>query len=163
MPLLLTVALLAAHLPFAAALTVFDVREHRLPNRLVLWQSTCVAAVSLVAAALLPAVRAALPASILVAFVLGGGAVCLALLVPSALGMGDAKVAFATALVTCLLGGAVIVSALLWFCAASAVGAVVALVRSRGDFSSRFAFGPVILSVPYGGLLVAALLAGTLP
>lgn len=153
-PLWALMLLCAAHLPHAALLTAADVREHRLPNRLVLQQAVLVTAAAGCAAAFSTRAADQLLNAMILAAAITVGAVLLSLLLPAALGMGDAKALFATVLMTALLGAQTTLGALLFLVVAAGAASVLVLVRTRGRLGTAFAFGPIILALPYGGLLL---------
>lgn len=153
-PVWALVLLCAAHLPHAALLSAVDVREHRLPNRLVLQQALLVAAAALIVGLATAQGMPGLWSALLLAAAVTAGAVILSAALPSALGMGDAKTLFASVLMTALLGGQSVLGALLFLVIASGTAAVLVLVRTRGQLGASFAFGPIILALPYGGLLM---------
>jgi leader peptidase (prepilin peptidase)/N-methyltransferase len=128
---------------WAVALSVFDLRERRLPNRLTI---TGAVLILLGAAAL----GRGLPA-LLGAAALGGIYLAVHLVDPAALGGGDVKLAVGLGALTAALGGAIWVLAALGAPVLTAVAAVVAGLRRRG---------PV---VPHGpSMCAASLLAAAL-
>lgn len=156
----LLIPLLAVYLPLAMQLSAVDAREQRLPNRLVGQLSALTTLGVLLTALVVPAARAGLPFAVLSALVLGLGAVAAALISPVLLGMGDAKTLPVVVLIAGALHPLVLIGALL---AIVIVGAVVGIVVlfARGA-SARFAFGPVLLSAPFLGLLLQPLLVAAL-
>ena len=154
-PLLLAV-LLVFYLPPAAVLAWHDGTSHRLPNRWVAGLTGGVGLALAVLALLVPALRPALSAASVLALVLGAGAILLGLLAPSLLGMGDAKTVPVVVLMSTVMGGEVLIGALLGIALlGGAVGAVVLAVTRRAG--QRFPFGPVLLAGPFLGLLLAPL------
>lgn len=159
-PLLIGV-LLVVYLPPAAALAWIDAGEHRLPNRWVGALTLAVGTTLLVLGMLLPPLRGDLRTALVLAVVLGMGAVLLALLAPSLLGMGDAKALPVVVLMSAALGGEVLIAALLGIVLLGGIlGAVVLLVTRRAGV--RFAVGPVLLAGPFLGLLGAPLVSAAL-
>lgn len=153
----LALPLATAHAPFALALSYHDVREHRLPNKLVLAISGSTTAVAGTLAILDPTLQPALFSAVALSLLGTLTAIVGALLVPDALGMGDAKVIYSTLMPTLFLGAPVFIGALVWICIIGALLALTVLVLTRGDIKARFAFGPVLVSAPYGGVAIAAL------
>ena len=149
-PLLLAV-LLVVYLPPAAVLAWHDGTSHRLPNRWVAGLTGGVGLALAVLALLVPALRPALSAASVLALVLGAGAILLGLLAPSLLGMGDAKTVPVVVLMAGLLAGMLL---------AGVLGGIVLLATRRAG--ARFAVGPVLLAVPFLGLLGAPLVAAAL-
>ncbi|MCW2695373.1 MAG: Peptidase prepilin type [Modestobacter sp.] len=139
-------------------LAAVDLREHRLPNRLLAIGAAGGAALLLVAAAVdgaWPAlVRAGLAALVAFAVLLG-----MALLAPAGLGMGDVKLAGLLGLSLGWLGWPVLLLGLLLGFVAQALVGVVLLLTRRAGRRTELAFGPALL----GGSLAAALLAAPWP
>jgi leader peptidase (prepilin peptidase)/N-methyltransferase len=134
-PLLIAV-LLVVYLPPAAVLAWHDGRSHRLPNRWVAVLSLAVSLALALLAALVPALRADLWTALVLALVLGAGAIVLGLLAPSLLGMGDAKTVPAVVLMTAALGGEVLLAGLLGAALlAGLLGTVVMLAARRAGLS----------------------------
>ncbi|MCT1435995.1 hypothetical protein [Brachybacterium paraconglomeratum] len=159
-PLLLAV-LLVVYLPPAAVLAWHDGTSHRLPNRWVAGLTGGVGLALAVLALLAPALRPALSAASVLALVLGAGAILLGLLAPSLLGMGDAKTVPVVVLMAAALGGEVLLAGLLaGMLLAGVLGGIVLLATRRAG--ARFAVGPVLLAVPFLGLLGAPLVAAAL-
>ena len=161
LPLLPLLALAAAYVPPASVLAWVDVREHRLPNRWVATLTVLVAVVLALIALLQPALRPTMRSAAVLAVVIGMGAVLVALLAPSVLGMGDAKTVPVVVLMSASLGGEVLIAGLLSAALlAGLLGAAVMLVSRRAGV--RFAVGPVLLAAPFLGLLGAPLVASAL-
>ncbi|MDO5644921.1 MAG: hypothetical protein Q4G21_04410 [Dermabacter sp.] len=156
-PLVLAVILALVHLPFAIGLSWVDAREHRLPNLGVLAITGAVACAGGTYALLVPEFRQQLALALTLAFVGGIGAIILALAIPGSIGMGDAKVFPSTLAAAGMLGLGPLVGALAWICIVGAVCSVIVLLGTRGNLKARFAFGPVLLSAPYGGVALTAL------
>lgn len=155
------VVLALVYLPPAVVLSCIDVREHRLPNAWVGGMTLAVAAALLLAAVLDPALHSPLRGAAVIALVLGAGAVLLALIAPPLIGMGDAKALPVMVLMSTVMGGEVLIGALLGIALlGGAVGAVVLAVTRRAG--QRFPFGPVLLAGPFLGLLLAPLVARAL-
>lgn len=160
----LIAVLLVAYLPPAMVLSWVDGREHRLPNRWVAVLTGAVAGTLLLLGMLMPSLRPDLRTAFVLALVLGLGAILLALLAPSLLGMGDAKTLPVVVLISAALGGEVLIAALLGIALLGGIlGAAVLVVTRRAGV--RFAVGPVLLAGPFLGLvgapLVGAALGGT--
>lgn len=155
------VVLLFVYLPPAVVLSRIDVLEQRLPNAWVGGMTLAVAAALLVAAGLDPALHSPLRGAAIIALVLGAGAVLVALVSPALIGMGDAKAFPVMVLMSTVMGGEVLIGALLGIAVlGGAVGAaVLAMTRRAGQ---RFPFGPVLLSGPFLGLVLSPLVAGAL-
>jgi leader peptidase (prepilin peptidase)/N-methyltransferase len=137
-------------------LTVVDLREHRLPNRLLTIGTAGGGVLLLVAATADDAWpelgRAVLAGAAAFAVLLG-----MALLAPAGLGMGDVKLAGFLGLYLGWLGWPVVLLGfLLGFLVQALVGLVLLLARRAGR-RTELPFGPALL----GGALAAALLSGT--
>ncbi len=156
----LATALAIAHAPFAIFLSYIDARDHRLPNVAVLGVSGTVTTVAGIYGLVRPSAASAVQGAVLIAIAGTVLAVLLALFIPGSIGMGDAKVLYSTLLPAALLGGSVIVGACAWICLVGAVVAVAVLIATRGDTKARFAFGPILVSAPYGGVALAILASG---
>lgn len=153
-PLPALIALLVVYLPQAVALSVIDVREHRLPNRHVLVLSGSIVLVTAGVALLYPPARGDVVLALATGLLGGALAVCIALLSPSLLGMGDAKTIPAVLVTTCLLGWDVLLSGLLGTAILGGVCGIVTLLRTR-DARAAFAYGPVLLAMPMVGIALA--------
>lgn len=149
--------LAAAHAPFALALSYRDVREHRLPNVLVLAVSGTTTAGAGALALLDPALQPAFLGAVTIALLGMLAGIVFALLVPGVIGMGDAKVLYSSLMPALFLGAPVFIGALVWICLTGALLALIVLILTRGNTKARFAFGPVLVSAPYGGVAIAAL------
>lgn len=159
--LLPQVVLVLAYLPLAMRMSWWDAREHRLPNPLV-GALTALTLLGLGLSALLePELRSPLRVALVLAAVVGAGAVLLALLAPPLLGMGDAKTLPAVVLMTSMLGGGAVVAGACGALLLAGIAGAVTLVRT-GTGRARFALGPVLLSTPFLGLLGAPLLGPAL-
>ncbi|HJB09949.1 MAG TPA: prepilin peptidase [Candidatus Brachybacterium merdavium] len=161
LPLLPLLALAAAYVPPASVLAWVDVREHRLPNRWVATLTVLVAVVLALIALLQPALRPTMRSAAVLAVVIGMGAVLVALLAPSVLGMGDAKTVPVVVATSAALGGEVLLASLLGIAVLGGVVGVVVLMISRRP-GQRFAFGPVLLAGPLLGVLGGPLVARAL-
>lgn len=148
------VALALAYLPLAAVLSVVDLREHRLPNRLVLALSGAVCLATTGIALLVPAARTACLSALVIALGAGVVAVLIALLAPDLLGMGDAKILPAVVAVAAVLGWDVLIGGMLGAAVLGGVAGIVAMAVTR-DARTRIAYGPVLLSAPLLGLVLA--------
>ena len=152
---------LAAHLVFAATsiwLVVVDLREHRLPNRIVAWSTGGILALFIASSAINAASEAAQPWNKLLVSVLSGvgyGLVFFLLwfFAPRALGAGDVKLA---PLIGLMAGWSGLWVAALWVpLFIGVIGGIAGLV-GRTKRQEFFAFGPVLI----GACWLAALLAG---
>lgn len=153
--------LLVVYLPPALVLAWVDAREHRLPNRWVGGLTAAVCAALTVIAVMLPDQREVLRAALVLALVLGVGAVVVALVAPPLLGMGDAKTLPVVVLMSAAFGAEVLIAALLGIAIVSGVaGAGVILAARRAGVS--FAVGPILLAGPFLGLLGAPLVRAAL-
>lgn len=154
LPLPAVAVLMAVYVPHAIALSVVDLREHRLPNPLVLSLTLAVALVAAGSALLVPAARGQVAAAVVLAVVGAALAVGVALLAPPLLGMGDAKTLPAALLTTALLGWDALLGGLLGTAVLGGLGGIVALVRTR-DVRASFAYGPALLAMPVAGMVLA--------
>lgn len=161
LPSLAVGALAVAYLPLALALSITDVREHRLPNRLVAALTAAVGLVLLATAATVPATRSLCLGALALALLIGLLGIAVALLAPDLLGMGDAKTAPAVAAVACALGWDVLLGALLGCALLGGAVAAAVMIRSRSA-RTRMAYGPVLLSSPLLGLLLAPVVRAAL-
>lgn len=146
----------ALQLPWALVLSWIDVREHRLPNLLVLAMTGAVFLGAGASAFLVADQFRTVAFAFILALAIGLGAVLVALFVPGALGMGDAKVTVSTVFLASLAGVSGLLGAFVWTCLVGGLAAVFIFVRTR-DAKTRFAFGPVLLSAPWGGALLESL------
>lgn len=155
------IAVALAYLVFAIRLSWIDVREHRLPNVLTLALNGAVLAVGAITALAIVEYKPRFMASLILALALGVLAVGIALVFPSSIGMGDAKVIPALVFVSVYLGSVTaLLGALAWVCVVGGIAALIVAVKS-GSTKTRFAFGPVLLSAPLGGIALATV--GALP
>ncbi len=161
LPLLAVVVLLVVYVPHAVALSVVDVREHRLPNRVVGSLTVSVLAVLGAAAAVAAPARPAVLFAIAVGLVAALAGIAIALVGPQLLGMGDAKTAPAALVTSAALGWDVLVAGLLGIAVVGGTIGIVLLVATR-DATARFAYGPVLLAAPLLGLVTAPLVRGAL-
>jgi len=138
----LTLARLAVAGAALGTVTAIDLREHRIPNRIVLPAATICAVLAGPAT-----LRHSLPAVALVGVLL-----LLAFLQPTALGMGDVKQALLIALA---LGAAAESALLLGLLLAAAVGAVLAIRRGRRALTEAMPLAPFLAA----GAAVALALA----
>lgn len=139
----------------AVALSFIDLREHRLPNRIIYPWTGIVVGLLLPTALLLGDPFAAVRA-LAAALVWGGAFLLVRLIAPPALGMGDVKLAVVLGLYTGFLGwetvlGAVVLSFLLGGIASAAL-----LISRRGNARTAVPFGPFLLV----GTAVALMLSG---
>lgn len=159
-PLLIGV-LLVVYLPPAMVLSWVDAAEHRLPNRWVALLSSTVSAALLLLGLLVPTLRDDLRVALVLALVLGVGAILVALAAPGLLGMGDAKTLPVVVLMSAALGGEVLLAALLGIALLGGVLGMLVLAVTRRP-GARFAMGPVLLAGPFLGLLGAPLVRAAL-
>lgn len=127
----LTLARLAVVGAALGAITAIDLREHRIPNRIVLPAATTCAALAGPAT-----LRHSLPAVALVGVLL-----LLAFLQPTALGMGDVKQALLIALA---LGAAAESALLLGLGFAAAVAGIVVVRRGRSALTTAMPLAPFL-------------------
>lgn len=151
---------LAAHVVFAATsiwLVVVDLREHRLPNRIVAWGTGGVLVLFVASSAIAAVSGATQPWNELLVSVLSGvgyGLVFLLLwfFAPQALGAGDVKLA---PLIGLIAGWSGLWVAVCWVPLFIGVtGGIVGLV-SRARQREFFAFGPVLIGACWLGVLLA--------
>ena len=136
-------------------LAVIDLREHLLPNR-VLLPGVVVAAGLLAAAAAVDDAWPALLRAVLAGGLCFGVLLVMALLAPAGLGMGDVKLAGLIGLVLGWLGWqAVVLGLFLGFLLQAVVGLLLLALRRAGR-RTDLPFGPALLV----GALVAALVSG---
>ncbi|MDN5899510.1 MAG: hypothetical protein L0H74_05525 [Brachybacterium sp.] len=153
--------LLVVYLPPAAVLSWVDGGEHRLPNRWVAVLTAAVGTALLALGLLLPPLRGDLRTAVVLALVLGIGAILVALVAPTLLGMGDAKTLPVVVLMAASLGGEVLIAALLGIALLAGVLGMVVMAATRRP-GVRFALGPVLLAGPFLGLLGAPLVRAAL-
>ncbi len=128
-----------------------DVREHRLPNRLVLPNLALALVAALAAGALgdwTPLLAGLVTGTVLVALSLAGG-----------LGMGDAKLGAALALLLGALGVEAAVLAMLLALLGGGVAALAGLLVRRLRRGQAIAFGPFLLAGAWAVLGLQALAA----
>lgn len=154
-------ALVVVYVPLAIALSVVDVREHRLPNRLVLALTAAVLLVLASTAALSSAARPSCLSALVLGAVVAVLGIVVALLAPSLIGMGDAKVAPIIAAVCALLGADAVLAAVLGVAVVGGLIGIIALARTR-DPRTRIPYGPVLLAAPLWGVLGAPVISGAL-
>lgn len=158
---LVLICLFLSHLPWSLCLAYIDVKEHRLPNRLVAYQTLSVVATCGLLTLTGQIERTQMLSALVVATVIGVAGILFALAFPGLIGMGDMKILPVTVLTCLVLGGVVLPLALIWLGSVATLCALITLIRSR-HLSSRFALGPAIVSAPYGGLLLAAALPASI-
>jgi leader peptidase (prepilin peptidase)/N-methyltransferase len=127
----LTLARLAAVGAALAAAAVIDLREHRIPNRIVLPASAACAPLAGPAT-----LRHSLGALAIVAVLL-----LLAVAQPAALGMGDVKQAL---LIAVALGAAAVPALLIGFGMAAAVGGTLVLGHGRSALATALPLAPFL-------------------
>ena len=143
------------HLPCAIWLSFVDGYEHRLPNKLVLLISVFTYGIAILYGVIVPGANVNWVNPLLISLAVGFVAILLALFVPGSIGMGDAKLLPSTIFVAALFGPTVLFGAFVWICAASVIISLIVFAYTS-SLKSRFAFGPVLLSAPYGGVLLEA-------
>jgi leader peptidase (prepilin peptidase) / N-methyltransferase len=137
-------------------LGIVDVREHRLPNR-VLLPGTALAVLLLAVAALVSDRWDDLGRGLLAGLACFALLLTMALISPSGLGMGDVKLVALTGLYLGWLGWPNVVAGLfLGFLAQALLGAVLLAARRTG-LKGDLPFGPALLA----GALTSALLSGS--
>lgn len=154
LPLPALLVLSVVYLPHAIALSVVDVREHRLPNRLVLSLTVGVLLIAGAVAILAPASRTTVAAALVLALAGAAIAVAVALVTPELLGMGDAKVLLPVLLTSGLLGWDTLLAGMLGAAILGGLCGAATLLRTR-DARARLAYGPVLLAMPLLGLVLA--------
>ncbi len=136
-------------------LGVVDLREHRLPNR-VLLPGTAVAVLLLTGAALVTDRWDDLGRGLLAGLACFGLLLVMALISPSGLGMGDVKLVALTGLFLGWLGWPSVVTGLLLAFLAQGLLGLCLLAGRRAGLTTDLPFGPALLA----GALAAALLDG---
>lgn len=139
----------------AIALSFIDLREHRLPNRII-YPWTALTAVLLVLAALLLGEPLAAVRAFAAALVWGGFFLTVRLLAPPALGMGDVKLAVVLGLYTGFLGWSTVLAAVVLSFLLGGLLAAALLVSGRGTAKTAVPFGPFLLL----GTAVALIFSG---
>lgn len=132
---------------------VVDARERRIPNRLTYPSLIAFPVAVAVVAAFDPAVH--VTGALIGGAVYGGALGILAIVAPSAMGMGDAKLAAVIGVVLGALGLPVLAAGVALGFLGGAAAAAVLLIRG-GDRRTTFPFGPFLAA----GAIAAALLAG---
>lgn len=126
-------------------LVLYDVREHRIPNRIVLPAAGVCAALSLV-----DGVNLSIG-------LLAGGALallllCISVLRPAVLGMGDVKLAF---LLLCAMGGATAAALILTLEFYSLVVLFLLVRHGRAVLGNSLPLAPIVAAAALTALLVA--------
>jgi leader peptidase (prepilin peptidase) / N-methyltransferase len=137
----------------APALTATDLREHRLPNRVVLpgiAVGLSAAALSWLATGIQPVVPLAAGAAFALFLLLLG--------IRGGMGMGDVKLAAVIGLASPTLTVAVL-APLLAFLAGGVAAAAVLIARGRAGRGTRIPFGPFLLAGYFAALAAALLTA----
>ncbi|MDO5663485.1 MAG: hypothetical protein Q4G40_12375 [Brachybacterium sp.] len=160
-PLALALPLLVIYLPHALALTVVDVREHRLPNRIVVSLTVWMLLLVALAALMQPAWRSVVVVALVLALATAVLGIGIALLAPGVIGMGDAKTAPVVVLVAAALGADVLLAALLGIALLGGAAGLIAGVIT-GTLRTRIPYGPVLVIGPFLGLLGAPLVRSAL-
>lgn len=149
-----TLSVVGAYAAFgvcSVALSVVDLREHRLPNRLVAWAALLTVTLLLNAslftgewAQLLAATAAAFTYFVVFLIFWWGGS--------GALGAGDVKIA---PLIGCVAGWVSPLTALMWVPLCIAATGIIAVFVARSHAVERLAFGPVLLLGCWIGVLIS--------
>lgn len=150
-----TVLALLAFAAASAVLVVVDVIEHRLPNAIVGWLAVSLATL-LVLASAVSGHWIGLFWAPLGALGMFGAYLVLALITPSAMGMGDVKLAFALGLLLAWFGLNAWVLGLFGGFVLGGVVALIALATRRVSLRGHIPFGPSMLA----GAALALLLVG---
>ncbi|GAB3192557.1 prepilin peptidase [Nesterenkonia suensis] len=128
----------------AVALSSIDLREHRLPNR-ILYPWAAVSAGILLAVSLLigdiPGLLRGVAAGLLWGFLF----LLVRLAHPPSIGMGDVKLAVVLGLYTGFLGWSTVAAAVLLSFLLAGVVAVILLLTRRADRRTRIPFGPFLI------------------
>jgi leader peptidase (prepilin peptidase)/N-methyltransferase len=141
----------------SVALSLIDVDTHRLPNAIV-YPSAVVLAVLLTASTLLSGDVAALGRACAGAVILGGAYLCLALVVPGGMGLGDVKLAVVLGFVLAYLGwGPLAVGGFAAFLVGGTV-AIALLALRRVRLGGGVPFGPSMLAGAWIGILLGNVL-----
>ena len=82
--------------------------------------------------------------------------VLVSLFIPNSLGMGDAKLIPSIVFICLVLGSQVAIAALFWLCLVSIAVSLIVVFYTK-SLKTRFAFGPVLLSAPYGAVALVAM------
>lgn len=133
-----------------------DVREHRLPNRLVAVLTVAVA-LSLVAASAQTGDWAALLRALLGGLALAGLYLAVAIISPASMGMGDVKLAFPLGMLVAWFSWTAWLWALFGSFVLGGLAAVSLLLLRRTGLKQQLAFGPAMVLAA----LVMAVLAAT--
>lgn len=150
----------AAHLIFAVTsvwLVVIDLKEHRLPNRIVAWASCVILVLLITSSGNAAAAQISEPWAGLIRAIIAGAAYVFVFFLlwffaPNSLGAGDVKLA---PLIGLMAGWSGVWVAALWVpLMIGVIGSVAGVVhRLRGR--NHFAFGPVLLGACWLGILLA--------
>ncbi|MCH8571665.1 A24 family peptidase [Nesterenkonia sp. AY15] len=152
------VLLLIAGVVFAVcaiALSFSDLREHRLPNRIIYPWAGLVMGLLLPTALLLGDPLAALRA-LAAALTWGGLFLLVRLIAPPALGMGDVKLAVVLGLYTGFLGWDTVLTAVVVSFLLGGLVSAALLLSGRGTAKTAVPFGPFLLL----GTTIALMLSG---
>lgn len=134
-------------LGFGVPIAIADLRERRVPNRLSAWLSLSAAVLLTLVAGVAGSWR-----MLAVPCMYGAGAglaaVCLSLVAPTALGMGDAKLLPALVALAAWCSQSPLTALLLgaWLASATGAAAAVALRLRRGSWPATIAYAPHLLA-----------------
>ncbi|MGJ9425543.1 prepilin peptidase [Nesterenkonia halotolerans] len=128
----------------ALALSFNDLREHRLPNRIIYPWAGITLGLLIITALLLGEPFAALRA-LTAAFVWGASFLIVQMISPRALGMGDVKLAVVLGLYTGFLGWATVVAAVVLSFLFGGLVSAGLLISGRATAKTAVAFGPFLL------------------
>lgn len=128
---------------------------HRLPNRAVLGISLVSYLLAFGYALIFPGeLNIFLP--LITSLIIGVLMVLVSLFIPNSLGMGDAKLIPSIVFICLVLGSQVAIAALFWLCLVSIAVSLIVVFYTK-SLKTRFAFGPVLLSAPYGAVALVAM------
>lgn len=139
----------------AVALSFSDLREHRLPNRIIYPWAGSVVVLLLPTSLLLGEPLASLRA-LAAALAWGGVFLLVRLIAPPALGMGDVKLAVVLGLYTGFFGWATVLAAVVLSFLLGGLASTALLISGRGTAKTAVPFGPFLLV----GTAMALMLSG---
>lgn len=139
----------------ALALSFIDLREHRLPNRII-YPWAVIALGLLMPTALLLGQPSAVLRALAAALVWGGVFLLVRLAAPPALGMGDVKLSVVLGLYTGFLGWDTVLAAVVLSFMLGGLVSTGLLVSGRGTAKTAVLFGPFLLL----GTAIALMLSG---
>lgn len=141
-------------LGFGVVLSVIDIREHRLPNKLVAAAGGA-GLIGIAASSIVGGDTWALVRAIFGSLIVFGALMLMGLIAPTGLGMGDVKLGAVTGLYLGWLGWSWLFWGTFLGFAMGAVWALGLIVLKRARGSTPIAFGPFLIL----GVVVSALLA----